>query len=517
MSLSRLQARILIALLATCLLPACGTRPTPEVIRNISRPQTQTAIARPNPVATGPTATATNTSTPYQRPTLAPSLDLSLPIARVGDENITLGQYLARVRYERFAALDDVRRVVEVVGFSALNMSSAAPNDLADQVAAVFSTLANHQAFGRQIYNVLVRESLLRQTFQQRQLSLDADEVTAYWVRRFGLQNDPAPRAAVEAPLAAFTEMAARYSGLDEAAIMAVAESYVMAQQLRVTIGAELAKPPPAITYKVWQVLLPTATEAQLVYDQMQASLSAGQSNPALFFRPLACRYATDAATRGNGGQLGFVGKGQLPAEAALVLEAETGALIGPLQTAFGYQIYQVIATRRNADGDQQASVAVITVADAATANTVSAALQAAPADFAILACQYTLSGAAEAGNGGNLGIVGTTGPAALASEITRALNSSEALGLLPPIKTEAGYAVVYATDRQINVSNPEDLEKAQTDAFIAWQNQQADSALVAPLSDAWLALTPTDPLPKQVAPYLTEENFGLPPLVPTP
>jgi hypothetical protein len=38
----------------------------------------------------------------------------------------------------------------------------------------------------------------------------------------------------------------------------------------------------------------------------------------------------------------------------------------------------------------------------------------------------------------------------------------------------------------------------------------------VTALSDAWHAAIPDDPLPRQVAPFMIEENFGLPTPGPT-
>src|SRR5258706_4779848 len=115
-------------LLLLCLfLSACGPAATPIVIQDNSGEATLTARAAPTRTPSGPTRTPTMTPTPYSRPTEDPALALDQPVVRVGDEMITLGQFRQRVRYERFAALDNARRLVERIGLDAFQQTTNNP------------------------------------------------------------------------------------------------------------------------------------------------------------------------------------------------------------------------------------------------------------------------------------------------------------------------------------------------------------------------------------------------------
>lgn len=490
-------------------LVACGPTATPEVIRDFSRANTLTAMARPSLTPTGPTQTATQTSTPYIRPTDSPDLDLSLPLARVGEETITLGQFRARVRYERFAALDEARRTVERLGFERLNFATSGQNQAADRLASIFSTLANSQAFGRQIYDLLVREAIIRQEAARRGLTVSQQDIDDYWVRNFGLQTAPDRYKALEAPLNAYIEEAGRYSSVSRADLMRIAESFVQASVLGPIISRENPQQPSVLSFKLKRLVAATRADA----DAALAELKAGQP-----FREVACRYSTLPATRGNGGDLGFVTRGGTLAsvqDVARVFEteqAEIGAVIGPLQSPLGWHIFRVTDKRRNADGDTEVRAQMILVASESLARQIAEQAQGASVDdFGRLACQYSLD--RSGGDGGDQGEVAAE---ALPPALAQALQAAPGNGLVGPVETAAGFEVALMEDRQVNIASPEEVEKAARQAFQRWQDERANSAYVTVLSDAWKQAIPADPLPREVAPFLREENFGLPTPAPT-
>ena len=486
-------------------LAACGPAVTPEVIPDFSRASTQTAAARPSATPTGPTRTPTITPTPYARPTDPAALDLTAPIVRVGQETITLGQFRARVRYERFAALDDVRRTVERVGLDQLDFSDPrADPAVVTAIAGVFNTLARSRAFGAQVYDILVREAILRQEFAARGLRLAETDVPDYWIRRFGLQTAPDRDTALERELEAYLALAERYSGMDRAAIMGVAESFAIATALRPIIGRENRAAPQIETFRAWRLVAASRADAEAAW----AALQAGER-----FRDVACRYATDPAVRGRGGDLGFVTRGRLtpPVQGADALfEAAPGTIIGPLSSQVGWYVFRVNETRRSADGDPQARVQAVVVATERLAAEIRDRA-AAGEDFAALACRYSLD--PSGGTGGDLGRVG---PDAFSAEMARLVAASAGDGLFGPVAFEGGYEIVQVSERQVRLPNPQDLEQATDQAFSQWQIGRV-ARLVAALSDAWRDAIPEDPLPRDVAPFLREEFFGLPTPAPTP
>ena len=264
------SAALVAVLLSLLLLSACGPTVTPVVIRDNKRSLTLTAAAMPSPSPTGPTAVPTATSTPYVRATDTPDLDLSQPIVQVGSEVITLGDFRARVRYERFSSLEEVRRGVALIGLSSLNFTVPGKNPAADRVAAVFNTLANSQAFGVQVYEIMLREVILRHEYERRALTLNPSDVQAYWIRRFNLQREADPSAAVGAPLEVYLEEAVRYSGMSREAIMGIAESFVRAAALQPIIVREVSKEPRLETFNAKRILSRTQNDAETALAFLQ-------------------------------------------------------------------------------------------------------------------------------------------------------------------------------------------------------------------------------------------------------
>lgn len=496
------SAALVAVLLSLLLLSACGPTVTPVVIRDNKRSLTLTAAAMPSPSPTGPTAVPTATSTPYVRATDTPDLDLSQPIVQVGSEVITLGDFRARVRYERFSSLEEVRRGVALIGLSSLNFTVPGKNPAADRVAAVFNTLANSQAFGVQVYEIMLREVILRHEYERRALTLNPSDVQAYWIRRFNLQREADPSAAVGAPLEVYLEEAVRYSGMSREAIMGIAESFVRAAALQPIIVREVSKEPRLETFNAKRILSRTQNDAETALAFLQEGGD---------FREAVCRYSIDPGAHGSRGDTGFTTRSGLNfAESASVIAAEIGAVVGPFSTSLGWQIFKISDKRRNPDGDAEIRAQAITVATETLAQQIVTRAKTGE-DFSTLVCLYSLG--KDAGDGGNLGSVGVD---VLSPELARLINASAENGLFGPVQTANGYEIALIENRKVDIPNPEELDRAAEQTFIKWQLEQVQSGTVVQVSEVWRNAIPTDPLPIQVAPFLTEASFGLPTLVPT-
>ncbi len=503
----RLWVLLTTLVILALVLAACGgPTSTPIVIQNFSRENTLTAAARPSLTPTGPSPTPTQTSTPYNRPTDSPALDLSLPLVHIGTETITLGDFRARVRYERFAALEDVRRTIEKVGFSGLNFTDPKqkPTALMSQIAGVFATLANSQAFGVQIYNVMLRESILRQEFDKRGLKVGPTDARDYWIRRFGFQRDPDRDIKIGAVLDAYMDEAIRYSGMTRDSINRIAEGIQIAGQLRPLIAKERVTLPDVSSYRLkWLI-----TTSQADANAASAALNSGKA-----FRAVACQYSADPAVRGNGGDLGFVARGAatLPLDDyAPLFKTENGTLLGPLRSAIGWYVIKVTEKRRTADNSEQVRVQAINVATESLATQIKDRVGAGE-DFAALACEFSLGGSA--GNGGDLG---TVGESQLDPALVTALQNAADNQIVGPIQTKRGFEIAQRLEHKVTVPKADEVEKLTTQAFADWQTERQASAFVQPLNEAWQAAIPDDPLPRQVAPFLIEANFGLPTPAPT-
>ncbi len=497
--------RIVWLLISVLFLAACAGGPvaTPIVIQDTSAESTLTALARPTVTPSGPTGTPTPTSTPYKRPTDDPVLPLNQPIVRVGDEVFTLGQFRQRVRYERFTALDNARRLIERVGLPNVNLATPGNNPNADTLAAIFNTLSSSDYFGHQVYDNMVRESIIRQEFKARGLVLDPKDVRDYWVRYLDMQLVPNVDAVLPKAEDDYIAMAISYSGMSREAIIQTAEAFVMALDLRPIIARERMGPLSMTQVKVRHILARTQADAEAALAQIKQGAD---------FRLVACKYSTDAATRGKGGEVGYVRRGQfLPGAKNVdpIFDSSAGSIVGPLESPSGWYVVRVRDRRTNADGDAEADVQTILVATESLANEIKSRAQNGE-DFGMLACMYSLDN--NAGNGGELGYID---PNSLPDQVVQAVMASTGNSLLGPIATRDGVEIIQIEDRKVNVPKPGDIADAETKAFTAWQTDRASSNEVAALSDVWKQAIPGDPLPRDVSPLMREENLGLPTVQP--
>lgn len=490
---------------ALTIVTACGPVATPQVVPDLSRGQTLTAAAQPTRPAVGPSPTATMTSTPYLRTTDDPALDLSTALVKVGAETITLGKFRARVRYERFKALNGARLIAELLGPSQLNFAEQQGNNPAlNQLAAIFNTLSNSDNFGTQIFDIMVRESILRQAFADRQLTFPEARLLDYWRVQFELQTDPNWQSKINGMIDQWAQVSSVYAQISRADLDEIARSSYIAFTLQPLIVKELAVRPQILTFKVKRVIAKSQADAETAYDALQ------KGTP---FREVACRYSIDPAALGNGGALGFVSRGGLIAGlqgADQVFAASPSTVVGPLVSPLGVHLFKVNSKRQNADGDTQVDLQMITVSTATLADSLKARV-AAGESFAALACQYSLD--QTGGNGGDYGFMGDQ---QLPPEVYFALSNAKEKGLLAPIPTPTGVEVVLFEDLKLDLPDPKQTDQANLALFIKWQTDRAKSDYVTTLSEIWKANIPRDPLPRDVSPLLVEANFGLPTPVPT-
>lgn len=500
--------------LATLALSACATSATPEVVRDFSRANTLTQEAQPTLTPTGPTITPSASPTPFVRRTDSPALDLNLPIVKIGDTTITLGEFRGRVRYERFRALNNARQAIERTGLARFNFANADGRDqLVTNVAAVFNTLANADGYGREIYDVVLREAVIRHEFQVRGLTLAPNIMDSWWKRELNLQNTPDADAQFPVIKDQYINVVIMYTGLTRTQIEQIAEANQIATDFRVEF-AKTVKLPSPITYQLQRLQFNSSTDADAAYQALKGGMP---------FREVVCQYSSDPAQIGNGGTRTNVGRADLVSGLQGVdslFAAEPGAIIGPLNSPLGWHIYKINAKATDSDGNTRVDLQSIQVATETLAQQIVAEVNrngtnSPSGDFAKLACRYSLDS-----TNGNAGSYTGLHPEDLPLAVSRALNAlpdKDAKGLLPVITVGDGtFEIVNLLERKVTVPKPQDVSDEVTRQFQAWQKAQAESTLVTTLTDAWKTAVPGDPLPRDVATFMTEENFGLPTPVPT-
>jgi parvulin-like peptidyl-prolyl isomerase len=210
-----------------------------------------------------------------------------------------------------------------------VNLTAPGENLTADTIAATFNTLANHEAFGIQIYDVMIREAIIRAEYRARGLAINPKDVHDFWVRQLDLQREKDIDAVLPKAQDDYIALAGRYSGLSRE-VPAVAETFVMSLDLRPLIARENVPPAQVVQFKLKAIRAATRSDAEAALAQIKGGGD---------FRGAACRYSTDPSVRGNSGELGFKTRGEFVAglNVAPVFQAGIGELVGPLQSPVGW------------------------------------------------------------------------------------------------------------------------------------------------------------------------------------
>jgi hypothetical protein len=316
-------------------------------------------------------------------------------VARVNDETITVGEFERRVRLERFLISSQINAAINQ--YRSFGFDDATINQqLFSQPP--FSTYINElnvpDQLGNRVINTMVDDEIVRQELARRGIAVDQDAVQRQINRFFSYDPEaglytptptvtptasptpfvsptpsptptetPIPTATptsettptptpTEFPTATptntpdatqraenFNRSRADYysavrssAGVSDADINAYFETLAMREALREAITADLSRTTPFVNVR--HILVGSEEEA----NQALAALNAGES-----FAALAAAVSTDESNKDRGGDLGWAPPSNYVEEfAAAVTEAEIGALIGPIQTQFGWHIIQV-------------------------------------------------------------------------------------------------------------------------------------------------------------------------------
>jgi parvulin-like peptidyl-prolyl isomerase len=241
------------------ILVACDARPEPEIQSN-TRPTTQAAqtnIALTDaPPTAGPSPTPTLTSTPYQTATPFPESDPDAVVATIGDREITLAEYQARVRYERWLPLYGLARNIDTIGTRILDLTLP---ENSNTVALLRTINEDPESFGAQVMNVILIEQVVLQEAARRDLEIIQTFYDGRIAARIGVQLGPngvRPAGWDEAYDIFIADMEL-YTGMSEGQFLEIMRGLTFYEQLAEIIGDQA----PIEDYQVGE--LPTAITVQ--------------------------------------------------------------------------------------------------------------------------------------------------------------------------------------------------------------------------------------------------------------
>ena len=366
--------------------------------------EAQTRIALTNaPPTSGPSPTPTITPSPYMTATQFPDADPEMIVARVGDVDITLAQFQARVRYERWLPLYALSRNIESYGYERI-LDLTQPENA--QTLALFYTLGDYESMGFQSLDLILLEQVVLQEAGRRDLELEQTFYDGRIAARIGVQllaNGVRPDRWDEAYETFIADMTL-YTGMTESDFLAVMR---------------------ALTY----------------YDQLSRII--GDDAP-----------ITDVDEEGI----------TRVAVQDILLNTETDAV-------------EAIALMQ--DGTPVQSIAR----------------------------QYGL----ESSSADTRRIV-RRGDETLPADVVDVLFDASEGDIVGPIPTNNGWYVAVVLEQELDILQPGDIDQIREDYYRDWLNERLDNPELVVDFDNWGDFIPTDPLPRDVSPFMEDEYFVLPP-----
>jgi len=292
--------------------------------------ETQTADARKYPSATpGPSPTPLPPPTPYASPTPPPDMDGDMVLARVGTREITLDEFRARVRFERWYRLYQIKRV-------ASRQQQVLDLTLAGNawVSSVFATLADDKSFGKQVLRVMIIDEIALDEGADRGLEPGPQMVDSQVAQFMGatLADD----GSLPEDYDEFLQEMKRYSGLDEEDLRRIALSRAYYSVLKGLVGQEAeidGDTEARIGTEVQDILLDTYPEAMEVVER----LSSGEA-----MSDIAPDFGFNAAADETSRLLRWSDQNVDVDVLEAVFRAEAGDVIGPIATGQGFYVARV-------------------------------------------------------------------------------------------------------------------------------------------------------------------------------
>lgn len=319
-------------------LSACGgERPTPIVYRPTVA-VTETAAANQTlthqPPTAGPSPTPTPTSTPYQTATPFPDADPLVVVAKVGNREVTLAEFQARVRYERWLPLQAIARRLDREGPSRI-LDLTLPENA--QTRALFYTLGNVESMGVQTMNAILTEQVILREAALRDLELDQIFYDARVAARIGVElgaGGARPRN-WDSAYASFIAEMQLYTGMSEQQFVEHMRALTYYDQLGQIIGALAPRPDArSVTAVSVQDLLLDSREAAV---QVTSRLRDGESIIAI-----AVDYGLTSSTGQYQRTVKRSEEGLPEAIIESIFAAEEGDVIGPFATDSGWYVARI-------------------------------------------------------------------------------------------------------------------------------------------------------------------------------
>jgi hypothetical protein len=270
--------------------------------------------------------------TPYVMPTDPPDLEPDTAITRVGNEEITLGDFRKRVRFERWVPLFRLAYRVDKYGPERV-LDLTDPENI--MTASLFVTLADSYSFGRQVHRLMVIDEIAFQEAQRRDLELDQNQFNARLAEFLGMTvgEGGALPPEFDALYPEFIASMERYTGMTENEFRRLVRARTLYAQLKFIIGHEpgaVPSPEGRVGIEVQDILVDSMAVAESVIDRLLKGESLRDIALSLGLNPTA-EDTTRVLRRSDPNVSADVSEA--------VYAASPGEIVGPLLTSQGWYV----------------------------------------------------------------------------------------------------------------------------------------------------------------------------------
>ncbi len=394
-------------------------------------------------------------------------------VARVGDINITQGEFVKAAKFQRYQLIDRYFSILETAQFFAGDPSSE--EFFQQQMSQILTQLNDPTTLGQNTLDNLINDHLVRAEAARRGIVVSQAEVDKAFNEYFGFFPDGTPT-----PTATLTTAPSLTPDRTAEAVLTAAPTLSPTATLSVTVA-----PSPTLTPTA--TLTPTNTPAPTLTSTPGPSPTAtGTSTP----RPTATPYTTQGfATRITGFQAD--------------LRAQTGLTNADIRYLLESSLYtDKLGEQLGADVPttaEQAHVRHILVDNPQLAAVIIEQLKNG-GDFDALAVQYSLD-ESNRGAGGDLGWLSRGDTVETFDAVAFSLPVGQ---ISDPVQTTFGYHVIEVLAREERELEPAALEEARAQALTDWFAAQRTTTLpdgrsVVQIFDNWRDDVPDTPrLPTQ-------------------
>lgn len=397
-------------------------------------------------------------------------------VARVGDINITQGEFVKAAKFRRYQLIDRYFAILEQMQF--FGGTADADAFFQQQLTPIVTELNDPSTLGTNTLNGLIDAHLVRMEAARLGITISAAELDKAYEEYFGFFPNGTPTPTTTPTLA--PSLTPTEVDLTQVAELTAAPTLTPTATLTVTVT-------PSATITPTATLAPSATPANTLTPTPGPSPTAtGSPTP----RPTATPYTTQGfATRAAGFHRD--------------LRAETGLSVADLRYLIESALYSEKVNEVLAEAvpttAEQAHVRHILVDNPDLAQVVLDQLRAG-GDFAELALQYSFD-ESNKGTGGDLGWISRGATVAEFDEAAFTLPIGQ---LSEPVQTSFGFHIIEVLERGQRDLDASALEEARSAALTDWLADQravtmADGRILVELFDNWRDDVPDTPrLPTQ-------------------